>query len=145
MFLLSLLLASTPVHAFLDSVTDYAPSVNVECPDITNTNFVREFSASNQSLNPQEAEYVATRLNTTIAEAWKEWLGSGEQLGYNVSSFQGFLPKIGLSLPGGGLRAAQWGASCLSALDARNESAKAAGTGGLLQVSSYLTGLSGQQ
>jgi hypothetical protein len=28
-------------------------------------------------------------------------------------------------------------------LDARNESAKAAGTGGLLQVASYLTGLSG--
>lgn len=28
-------------------------------------------------------------------------------------------------------------------LDARNESAKAAGTGGLLQVASYMTGLSG--
>ncbi|THV07356.1 phospholipase B [Dendrothele bispora CBS 962.96] len=145
MFLLSLplLLVCAFVRAFEDSVTDYAPSVNVECPDITNTQFVREFTASNQSLNPQEAEYVATRLNTTIADAWKDWLGSGDQLGYNVSSFQGVFPKIGLALPGGGLRAAQWGASSLSALDARNESSKAAGTGGLLQVSSYLTGLSG--
>ncbi|THU87530.1 hypothetical protein K435DRAFT_804229 [Dendrothele bispora CBS 962.96] len=111
MFLLSLLLVCASVRAFEDSVTDYAPSVNVECPDNTNTQFVREFTASNQSLNPQEAEYVATRLNTTIVDAWKDWLGSGDQLGYNVSYFQGIFPKIGLALPGGGLRAAQWGAS----------------------------------
>ncbi|KAF5367448.1 hypothetical protein D9758_003652 [Tetrapyrgos nigripes] len=143
MFLLFLLLAGTSVGAFQTSVTDYAPALNVPCPDITNTEFVREFTASNQSLNPREVEYVQTRLNSTIPEAWKDWLGDGSQIGYNASSFQGLFPKVGLALPGGGLRAAQWGAASLSALDARNESSKAAGTGGLLQVSSYITGLSG--
>ena len=39
--------------------------------------------------------------------------------------------------------AAQAGAGILSALDARNTTAKTKGTGGLLQVSSYLSGLSG--
>lgn len=62
-----------------------------------------------------------------------------------MSSFQGNLPKVGIAIPGGGLRAAQYGAACLEALDARNNSAKAAGTGGLLQVASYMTGLSGMR
>ena len=39
--------------------------------------------------------------------------------------------------------AAQTGAGIISTLDVRNETAKAKGTGGLLQVSSYLTGNSG--
>ncbi|KAJ3823123.1 phospholipase B [Lentinula raphanica] len=142
--LLSTLLAlSTTSAAFEDSVTDYAPAVNIPCPDLSTTEFVREWTASNQTVNPNEAEYVQTRINTTIAQAWNDWLSDGSQLGYNTSSFQGFFPKIGIAIPGGGLRAAQFGAAALSGIDARNESAKSAGTGGLLQVSSYLTGLSG--
>lgn len=43
----------------------------------------------------------------------------------------------------GGYRAAQYGAGVLSGLDARNDSAQSAGTGGMLQVSHYLSGLSG--
>ena len=39
--------------------------------------------------------------------------------------------------------AAQTGAGMLSGLDARNTTAKTKGTGGLLQVSSYLSALSG--
>ena len=39
--------------------------------------------------------------------------------------------------------AAQSGAGIISGLDARNTTAKVKGTGGLLQVSSYLAGLSG--
>jgi len=39
--------------------------------------------------------------------------------------------------------AAQSGAGIISGLDARNTTAKAKGTGGLLQVSSYLSALSG--
>lgn len=39
--------------------------------------------------------------------------------------------------------AAQGGAGIISGLDARNATAKAKGTGGLVQVSSYLSGLSG--
>ncbi|KAJ7647403.1 phospholipase B [Roridomyces roridus] len=125
------------------SVTDYAPSVNVECPDFSTTSLIRVFSPQNQSLHPEEAAYVSSRQNTTIKAAWNDWLGDGSALGYNVSVFQQVFPKVGMAIPGGGLRAAQYGAACLNGLDARNGSAKAAGTGGLLQVASYLTGLSG--
>ena len=39
--------------------------------------------------------------------------------------------------------ASQYGAGVISGLDARDKTAKEKGTGGLLQVSSYLAGLSG--
>ncbi|KAF7361984.1 Lysophospholipase [Mycena venus] len=126
-----------------DNVTDYAPFMNVECPDFSTTSLIREFSPQNQSLHPSEVQYVESRLNTTVQDAWNTWLGDGSTLSYNLSAFQGRFPKVGLAIPGGGLRAAQYGAGCLSGLDARNDSAKAAGTGGLLQVASYMTGLSG--
>ncbi|KAJ7783055.1 phospholipase B [Mycena metata] len=126
-----------------DNVTDYAPSLNVECPDFSTTSLIREFTPQNQSLHPSEVQYVEGRFNTTVQAAWNTWLGDGSALSYNLSAFQGHFPKVGLAIPGGGLRAAQFGAGCLSGLDARNDSAKAAGTGGLLQVASYMTGLSG--
>ncbi|KAF5389496.1 hypothetical protein D9757_004325 [Collybiopsis confluens] len=141
--LVGLLTVAAFSAAFEDSVADYAPAVNIDCPDLESTEFVREWTASNQTLNPKEAAYVETRLNTTISQAWDDWLGDSSQLGYNTSSFLGNFPKIGIAIPGGGLRAAQYGAAALSGLDARNSSAKSAGTGGLLQVTSYLSGLSG--
>ncbi|CAK5281501.1 unnamed protein product [Mycena citricolor] len=123
---LALLLTSTSAQITLpsqDNVTDYAPSVNVQCPDFSTTNLVREFTPQNQTLHPAEIEFVNKRLNTTVQDAWYAWL-NGSALGYNISAFT-------------------YGAGCLSALDARNESSKAAGTGGLLQAASYITGLSG--
>ncbi|RXW14305.1 hypothetical protein EST38_g11554 [Candolleomyces aberdarensis] len=125
------------------SVTDYAPFTNVDCPDFSTQPLLRTFSAENQTLHPQEVEYVNTRSQTVLPRAWADWLGDGSSLGYTLSDFQNNFPKVGIAIPGGGLRAAQYGAACLEALDARNDSAKAAGTGGLLQVASYMTGLSG--
>lgn len=125
------------------NVTDYAPFTNVDCPDISTQPLLRTFSAENQTLHPQEVEYVNTRSQTVLPGAWADWLGDGSSLGYRLSDFQNNFPKVGIAIPGGGLRAAQYGAACLEALDARNDSAKAAGTGGLLQVASYMTGLSG--
>ena len=127
-----------------DSVTDYAPSTNVECPDFSTTSLIRVFTPENQTLHPDEVAYVNQRASSVLPDAWQSWLGANEAgHGYNLSAFQGKYPKIGMAIPGGGLRAALYGASCLSGLDARNDSAKAAGTGGLLQVASYLSGLSG--
>ncbi|KAI0295829.1 phospholipase B [Multifurca ochricompacta] len=131
------------VHANNGSVTDYAPLINQPCPNVTTDPLVRVFSPRNQSLHPREEAYVNTRLTTVIPNEWKNWVGDGSAIGYNLSSFNNSFPKIGLAISGGGYRAAQYGAGVLSALDARNESAKAAGTGGFLQVSSYLSGLSG--
>jgi lysophospholipase len=141
---LSTLALAGVVYAINGSVTDYAPVVNQPCPDVTTDPLLRTFTPMNQSLHPGEEEYVNSRLSTVIPNEWQNWVGDGSAIGYNLSSFNstGF-PKIGIAVSGGGYRAAQYGAGVLSALDARNESAKAAGTGGLLQVTSYLSGLSG--
>jgi len=125
------------------SVTDYAPSANVQCPDLSTTSLIRTFTPQNQTLHPAEYAYISARENSTILAAWRDWLGDGSAIGYNLTSFRGAFPKVGIAIPGGGLRAAQYGASSLLALDARNATAKTAGTGGLLQVTSYITGLSG--
>ena len=125
------------------SVTDYAPITHVDCPDISTHPLLRRWTPENQALHPQELAYVNTRATEVLPKAWEDWLGTGSQIGYNLADFRGALPKVAIAIPGGGLRAAQYGAACLEALDARNDTAKAAGTGGLLQVSSYITGLSG--
>ncbi|KAG6868104.1 hypothetical protein C0993_007514 [Termitomyces sp. T159_Od127] len=134
---------STPLPS-QNSVTDYAPSTNVECPDFSTTSLIRVFTPEDQTLHPDEVAYVNQRARLVLPDAWQSWLGANETgHGYNLSAFQGNYPKVGMAIPGGGLRAALYGAACLSGLDARNDSAKAAGTGGLLQVASYLSGLSG--
>ena len=52
------------------------------------------------------------------------------------------LPVIGISMAGGGLRASIVTAGFLKGMDAREEEAMRAETGGLLQSASYLTALS---
>lgn len=142
-FLSTLTLAGV-VYALNGSVTDYAPLVNQPCPDVTTDPLLRLFTAVNQTLHPSEEGYVNTRLTTVIPNEWKNWIGDGSAIGYDLSSFNSSsFPKVGIAIGGSGLRGAQYGAGVLSALDARNESAKAAGTGGLLQITSYLSGDSG--
>ena len=142
--LLSALTLTGIVYALNGTITDYAPLVNQPCPNVTTDPILRVFTAINQSLHPSEESFVNTRLTTVIPNEWENWIGDGSAIGYNLSLFQstGF-PKIGAAFSGGGLRAAQYGAGVFSGLDARNESAKAAGTGGLLQVMSYISALSG--
>ena len=147
--LLALLIVSAldiDTHSYaqvMGSPDDYAPQTNVACPNLTQTPLLRVFTPETQSLNALEANYVSNRQQTTIVDAWKDWLGDGSRLGYNLSDFDGLFPKVGIALSGGGYRAAQYGAGVLSGLDSRNDSAKAAGAGGLLQVASYISALSG--
>jgi lysophospholipase len=144
------------VSALNGSVTDYAPLVNQQCPNVTTDPLLRVFTPKNQSLHPREEAYVAARQATIIPDAWRDWIGDGSAIGYNLSALvevsggnattanatQNF-PKVAIAISGGGYRASQFGAGVLSALDGRNDTAKAAGTGGLLQVMSYLAALSG--
>jgi lysophospholipase len=88
--------------------------------------------------------YIQSKESNVLPSAWTAWLGNASQLGYDLPEFGGNYPKIGMAISGG-YRAAQYGAGVISALDARNDSAKAAGAGGLFQVTSYLSGLSGGQ
>ena len=132
----------TAVHG-QGNVTDYAPSTNVQCPDTTTNPLVRVFTPQNQTLHPKETEFIQARTSTVLPDAWKAWLGDGSAISYNLSVFGGNFSKVGIAISGGGYRAAQYGAGVLSGLDARDDSAKAAGTGGLLQVTSYISALSG--
>ena len=141
---LSTLVLAGVVYATQGSITDYAPLVNQLCPNVQTDPLLRVFTPMNQSLHPDEEGYVNKRLTTVIPNEWKNWLGNGSAIGYDLSAFDcSSFPKIGIAISGGGYRAAQFGAGAISALDARDRSAKAAGTGGLLQVTSYLSGLSG--
>jgi lysophospholipase len=141
-YLLTLVLTGL-AYANNGSVTDYAPLVNQLCPNVSTDPLLRIFTPKTQSLHPKEATYINTRLTTVIPNEWNNWAGDGSAIGYNLSVFNDTFPTIGLALSGGGYRAAQYGAAVLSAFDARNQSAKAAGTGGLLQVTSYISALSG--
>ncbi|KAI5123863.1 hypothetical protein M0805_005680 [Coniferiporia weirii] len=118
----------------------YAPTVNVDCPS---TPLLRTFSTENQSLNALEEDYIRQRETELIPQAWADWLGDGSALGYNLSQLEGHFPRIGIAACGGGLRASLFDVGVLSGFDARNESSRSAGSGGLLQVTSYLSGLSG--
>ncbi|KAI0028749.1 phospholipase B [Vararia minispora EC-137] len=124
------------------AVTDYAPATNQPCP-LSSEPLIRVFTPANQSLNAAEDAYVRTRLANVIPAAYTDWVGDGSAIGYNLSNFRGNFSRIGITVSGGGYRAAQYGAGVVAGLDARNDSSKAAGTGGLLQVSSYFIGLSG--
>ena len=120
--------------------TAYAPTTNVQCPSEP---LLRVFTPQNQTLHPQEAAFVAAKDAQVLPAAWAAWIGNGSQIGYNGSAFGGNYSRVGIAISGGGYRAAQYGAGVMSALDARNASALAAGTGGLLQVATYWSGLSG--
>jgi len=122
----------------------YAPETGSQCPDITKTPLLREFTAQTQLLHPRESTYITARESTVIPKAWQDWLGTGSQIGYDVSILSKNFSRVGIAFSGGGFRAAQYSAGVTSAMDARNSSAKSAGTGGLLQAASYISGLSGK-
>lgn len=144
-FLLLSLLSSLHVFAQeAELLRLYAPTAGSPCPNITQNPLLREFTAETQALHPQESTYVNTRESTVIPKAWQDWLGTGSQIGYDVSALSKNFSRVGIAFSGGGFRAAQYSAGVTSALDARNSSSKSAGTGGLLQVASYISGLSGK-
>lgn len=138
--ILLLLVSLTLDVAGQGTPTDYAPQTNVECP---NTPLLRQFTPQTQALHPDEKEYISSRESSVLPAAWRDWIGDGSGIGYDMKKFEGNLSKIGIAISGGGYRAAQFGAGVISALDARNSSAKAAGTGGMFQLASYVSALSG--
>ncbi|KAF8153380.1 lysophospholipase [Crassisporium funariophilum] len=130
--------------------------VKVACP----RNLVRSAGpAFRQSLSAEETAYVSTRTEKVLPGAWKDYLGSvtaalphGASLPAYVSDIlaprrsrsiqKPELPKLGIALSGGGLRAAYFAAGVLTSLDGRNKT-HPTGTNGVLQAATYLAGLSG--
>lgn len=120
--------------------SSYAPSINVTCPE--SSKLLRIFSASNQLLSSGEIAYVDGR-EQVMSRGWQDWLGDGSQLGYNLTTFNNAFPKLAIANSGGGFRASLFAAGIMVAFDGRNQTAKNRGTGGLLQVSQYVSGSSG--
>ncbi|KAG2073383.1 lysophospholipase [Suillus decipiens] len=127
----------------------YTP-VAVRCP--ADFNLVRMAGTpGNQTLSSSEASYVQARKTNVLPEAWKTYLSNvlstntslPDYVSEILSGATSEIPTLGIATSGGGYRAAIFGAGVLNALDARNSSSEAAGTGGLLQAATYLSGLSG--
>lgn len=128
----------------MPSTNPYAPNVNVQCPstNTTTAELLRTFFPQNQTLHPQEQAYIQNR-KPQIQQAWKDWI-QGPEVGYNISQFdQDAYPVVGMAISGGGFRASLFGAGVLNAFDARNDTSKSFGTGGLYNVLTYLAGASG--
>ncbi len=134
-----------------DARLAYTPSIGTCASDFQ---LVRSAGATNQSLGPDESNYVSTRKSQVLPGAWSTYLQNVQAtnvtlpdyvtstLGNGSNNGMG-LPNLGIATSGGGYRAALFGAGVLNSLDGRNASSKGVGTGGLLQAATYLAGLSG--
>ena len=128
----------------------YTPRVST-CP--LGTTLVRSAGVSHQTLSHGEKAYVSSRRTKVLPAAWSAYYSTVEQSAANqravlpeyvrevLCSVEN-TPTLGIAASGGGYRAAFFDAGILNALDGRNTTSIAAGTGGLLQATSYITGLS---
>ncbi|PWN86959.1 FabD/lysophospholipase-like protein [Acaromyces ingoldii] len=96
-----------------------------------------------QTLGAGEAAYIDRRTKV-VQQAWLDKLSA-----LNLSSdavtamIQKDPPRIAFAMSGGGLTATLFNTGYLQGLDARNATAQARGTAGLLDLFSYIGGLSG--
>ena len=83
----------------------YTPKTNQQCPKT----LLRRTPASKQTLNRNEAHYVADRRRY-FPDAWRDWVGDGSDLGYDLDELGitadhgSGLPAIGIAMSGGGHR-----------------------------------------
>jgi lysophospholipase len=137
--LLAVWIGITKVHG----QNSYAPAF-VSCPQTSLLRSAGTPQASNQALSSGESSYVSSRTSQALPNAWRSYLGgNATNTGYNLDVLLRSPPRMGIAVSGGGYRAALFGAGVISALDSRNASAVAAGTGGVLQSATYISGLSG--
>lgn len=121
---------------------NYAPT-NSTCPPGA---LIRTINSTNP-LSPDEAAFVAGRRGNAVA-AWQSYLTNSalNLTGFNVTSFlqnTSNLPNVAIAVSGGGYRAMLHGAAIFNAYDSRNDTALKQGTGGIIQLTTYLSGLSG--
>ncbi|EGX54033.1 hypothetical protein AOL_s00004g66 [Orbilia oligospora ATCC 24927] len=92
----------------------------------------------------EEASWINGRMKV-VNTALTDYLGRVGMKGFDHKGFmKGYTPTVGLAFSGGGYRAMLNGAGVISAFDSRNPKAMGpGGLGGLLQGTTYLSGLSG--
>ncbi len=114
----------------------YAPGL-VDCP--SNKSLVRDAD----DISIQEQEWVKKRHEITD-KALLEYFSRANLVDFDYQNFLSNVSiNIGISFSGGGLRAMLCGAGEFAALDNRTINATKSGLGGIVQASTYITGLSG--
>ncbi|UNI16366.1 Lysophospholipase [Purpureocillium takamizusanense] len=118
----------------------YVPAYT-ECPENL---IVRNAS---EGLSPQEESWRSTR-GKQVMTGLHDYLNVANISGFDVQGFmvklnESTVPIVGMSISGGGTQSGIGGLGIWQAYDARYPAAVAAGTGGLTQILSYITGLSG--
>ncbi|KAH6887029.1 acyl transferase/acyl hydrolase/lysophospholipase [Thelonectria olida] len=139
--LLSLaLLALNAIPARGQGQDPYAPTYT-KCPSDLR---VRD---ANDGLSKVERTWRESR-SEQIIPALRDYLELANISGFDVSDFieqlnTSNVPVVGLSVSGGGSQSGMGGLGVWQAFDARYQPARQARTGGLTQLLSYITGLSG--
>ncbi|KJZ72775.1 hypothetical protein HIM_07850 [Hirsutella minnesotensis 3608] len=130
-------------RAVSNAPNKYAPG-SVECPE------TRPAVRRATGLSIQEAAWLKLREKET-GPALKEVFSRLKLDDFDAAAHiddiivkGGFLPRIGIAVSGGGLRALMNGAGAISAFDNRTVGSNDEGhLGGILQASTYISGLSG--
>lgn len=108
---------------------------------------------SQSCLSDAEKTYVTEKASKSVP-TWRKYLEHANMMDFNVNEFLSkaestggraseTLPSFGFALSGGSIRALCLGAAVLDAFDWRNEEAVELRVGGLLQLATYASGLSG--
>lgn len=139
MHILSQLFLASAVLAWNPS-NDYTPS-HVDCPNGGDITLVRN---ATKGLHKNETEWVASR-EKIAKPAMIDFLKRMNMSNFDADSFlSNSSINLGIAFSGGGYRAMLTGAGSFAALDNRTTGSTEPGhLGGLVQASTYLTGLSG--
>jgi lysophospholipase len=118
----------------------YAPIV-VQCPSDLHIRPAKD------GLSTQEQQWRKLRLKN-VASSLSPYLKTANIPGFNITEYIGkvnasTVPIAGLAIAGGGSQSGMGGLGLWQAFDDRYAPAVKAGTGGLAQCLSYLSGLSG--
>ncbi|OAV87732.1 hypothetical protein PTTG_02953 [Puccinia triticina 1-1 BBBD Race 1] len=143
--------AKNSAHRRRDLAIDSSPSggyepIVVPCPaNLT----VRVAGTDSDFLSQKEANYISQKAAKSTS-LWVAYLTRAALADFDVANFTTrnlvageTVPNVGIAMSGGGNRALIGGAGMLDAFDNRNPDAVDAGTGGILQLANYITGLSG--
>ena len=133
------------------AAVDYTPTF-ATCPKGFSLVRPAGSSPTDQCLSSGEKSYIHNRRSKVLPNAWKSYLSNVKATNITLPSYVSSIlhghhyksqPNLGIAVSGGGLRATTFGAGVLNVLDARNQTSVRTGTGGLLQATTYLAGLSG--
>jgi lysophospholipase len=122
---------SAPCPSGTELIRSVAPGGNIS--DLESAYIARRAGSVNTAKNTYLSNLAAYASKNLPGVSIPEYLKNGSNI----------TPKLGIALSGGGHRAAIFGLSVVNLLDGRNDSSANAGFGGVLQLSRYISGLSG--